>query len=172
MRDVLSGDPAACSRAGGTLLRTAERLRADVELVRAVRADVEEHWSSRAGTSARRRIEDLAVGMSRTARSFDDIGRALQEHSGDLSESLQEMRLLRERAETEGLGIEAGRVVPAWGVTGEASPALVAEREAARARTQQTLDALLNRLDRRRAHLAAIADEARTALAATSADLR
>ncbi len=172
MSGTLTGDPAGCSRAGGTLARTAAGLRLDGDRVRDALAGVDEHWRGRASVTVRRRAAELARALEETADELSATGHRLQEHATELADALAAQRRLGERADRVGLVLEDGRVTRRWGVAGEADAAAEAAGDRAVDELQAVLDSLVVQVARRRRRLAATLEESARALAATGGRLR
>lgn len=152
---AVAGDPASCSRVGGSLRQLAASLRTSARGVEDVVAGSRDQ--PRPGTAvvrALRRSALLGEAATRAAEELDRVGSALQDHAADLAEAVADARRLEARAESTGLQVVDGRVSPAWGVSGLADVAATADREQSREELQAELDRLRHVLAARRQRLA------------------
>lgn len=172
MTAAVQGDAGTCSTAGGSLLRAATRMNQEALTVAAVSSDLSEHWSGRAAVRARERATRLADGLQAAAEVLERVGRALQDHASDLADAVARVHAIESTADTAGLRVVDRRVLPAWGVVGEADRVGEVRREELRARLQRDLDLALLQVDRRRRRLAATAEAGRQRLADVSSALR
>lgn len=170
---VVAGDPASCSRLGGTLRHLATRLRTSG---RAARDPFDDGDLARPGPvllQARRRVDALDAATAAAAREVDRVGSALQAHSADLSEAVADSRRIAARATQAGLRVGAGgEVATAWGVTGVADGEASAHQLAAAARIQAELDAVSALVAQRRHRLAVTLRESQQVLATHAEALR
>jgi hypothetical protein len=176
---AIAGDPASCSRLGGTLRQLATRLRTTG---RATRAAFESHSSLDDGgrarpdpvlLRARRRVDALDAATAAAAREVDRVGAALQAHSADLSEAVADLRRLTARAERAGLTVgDSGEVTAAWGVTGVADGAASTQQLELLGRLQSELDAVAALVAQRRHRLAVALRDSQDVLATHAEALR
>jgi hypothetical protein len=169
---VLSGDPASCSQAGGSLRRLATGLRDADSCAAAAFAEVDPPWPGRASTAARRSRETLSRTTLAVADEIDRVGSQLQDHAADLAEAVQAARHVEDRAAAAGLRLVEGAFTPVWGVTGIADESAVQAQERARATLQAELDTTLVQIGRRRARLAALAEASGARIREHTAALR
>jgi hypothetical protein len=169
---LVCGDPASCSRVGGSLRQLATALRTSG---RATHTALTHPDLQRAGTvvaRARRRLTALDDATSVAAQELDAVGSALQDHAADLAEAVADVRAVVARAESVGLRATDGRLVPAWGVSGVADVLSDASREDQRDALQRELDRLLAVLGARRRRLAATVTASTAVLADHAGALR
>lgn len=167
---LVAGDPASCSRVGGSLRQLATALRTSGRATQTAVADPDLQRPGTVVARARRQLTGLAEAATAASVELDRVGSALQDHAADLSEAVADVRALAARAEAVGLQVAGGRLVPAWGVSGVADGSADAARAEQRAGLQPELDRLLAVLAARRHRLAAtvaasssvLADHART----------
>ena len=152
---LVAGDPASCSRVGGSLRQLATSLRASG---RATHTAIADPGLLRPGTvvaRARGRLTRLDDAAAAAAHELDTVGSALQDHAADLAEAVADVRAVVTRAESVGLCVLDGELAPAWGVTGVADAPADATRAEQREALQSELDRLLAVLAARRRRLAA-----------------
>jgi hypothetical protein len=171
----LQGDPGSCSQAGGSLRRLASRLESAATRAERTSGEVapgSEPWTGRVARDLGRRQRALVDAARATSAQLDRVGSALQEHSSDLAEALQELRDLEGRAAAAGLRVVDGRVELQWGVAGVADAGDTAARHDLRDELQTRVDRVLLLLARRRARVAEALEAARQALADEAAAVR
>jgi hypothetical protein len=178
----LQGDPGSCSQAGGSLRRLSSRLESATTRADRATADLrsddatsggrERARTRRAARDLARRQRALLDAAHAMSAQLDRAGSALQEHSSDLAEALQELRDLEGRAAAAGLRFVDGRVELRWGVAGVADAGDAAARQGVRDELQTRVDRVLLLLARRRARLAEALESARQALADEAAAVR
>ena len=168
------GDPASCSRLGGSLRRIAAGLRkSGAGLHRELEADpASAERPSPVLQRSRRRAATVDRTTSDAARVLDEVGTALQGHAADLAETIAASRDLAARAEAAGLHVTDDRVGAAWGVAGVADAEASAARDDRRDALQRELDQLVTVLAHRRARLGATLRTATTTLAHHAEELR
>lgn len=173
---VVAGDPASCSRLGGSLRQLATRLRTAGRVAHDAFDPPDAGDLARPGpvvARARRRVDVLDAAAAAAAHEVDRIGAALQAHSTDLSEALADSRRLTTRATQAGLRVgDSGEVSTAWGVTGVADGQASAEQLAALDRLQGELDAVASLVAQRRHRLVVTLRESQAALATHAEALR
>jgi hypothetical protein len=170
---VVTGDPASCSRLGGTLRLLATRLRTTGRDVRDAFADHAPGGPRRLPLPDRRRIDLLDSATATAAREVDRVGAALQAHSADLAEAVADSRRVVLRAQQAGLRVsDAGEVVTAWGVSGVADGAADADQREALDHLQAELDAVAALVAQRRHRLVAALRQSQEVLAAHAGALR
>ncbi|WP_406831761.1 hypothetical protein ABEG17_02795 [Pedococcus sp. KACC 23699] len=169
---LVAGDPASCSRVGGSLRQLATSLRTSSRAVAAAATDPELPVRGTVGARAHRRVRHLGDASSAAADELDRIGSALQDHAADLAEAVADVRGLTARAEAAGLQVRDGQVVPVWGVSGLADAPADAAREQHREALQSELHRLLAVLAARRHRLAASVSASSSVLADHAARLR
>ncbi|GAB3065471.1 hypothetical protein [Phycicoccus sp. Root101] len=152
---LVAGDPASCSRVGGSLRQLATALRSSGRAVHGAMADPDLQRPGTVVARARRRLTGLDEAAAAASDELDRVGAALQDHAADLAEALADVRALVARAEAAGLRETDGRLAPAWGVTGLADAPADAGRDERRESLQAELDRLLAVLAARRRRLAA-----------------
>lgn len=177
MSAALQGDPGSCSHAGGALRRLSSRLESAAARAAPTSGDItpggsEQLWTGRVGRAIDQRRRALLDAARATSAQLDRAGSALQEHSSDLAESLQELRDLEGRAAAAGLRLVDGRVELQWGVAGVADADDTTVRLGLRDDLQSQVDRVLLLLSRRRARLAETLESARLALADEAAAVR
>lgn len=175
---LVAGDPASCSRLGGTLRQLATRLRTTGRVAH----DAFDHDISGHGDlprpapvlrQARRRVDALDAATAAAAREVDRVGSALQAHAADLSEAVADSRRVASRAAQAGLRVgEGGEVATAWGVSGIADGEVSAHQLAAADRIQAELDAVSGLVAQRRHRLAVTLRESQRVLATHAEALR
>lgn len=167
---LVTGDPASCSRVGGSLRQLATALRTSARATQTAVAAPDLHRPGTVVARARHQLTALGDAAEVAALELDRIGSALQDHAADLAEAVADVRAVLARAETAGLRATDGRLAPEWGVSGVADAPADAAREEQRDSLQSELDRLLAVLSARRHRLAAtmaasssvLADHART----------
>lgn len=170
---VVSGDPASCSRLGGSLRQLATRLRASDRAVRDAREHVAETSTRPAPLRTRRRTDALESAIAAAAREADRVGAALQAHASDLAEAVADARRIGSRAAQAGLQVSADGVVStALGVSGLADEEANAVQHATCQRLQSELDGVGSLVARRRQRLAATLRESQDLLATHVGALR
>ena len=182
---AVAGDPASCSRLGGTLRQLATQLRTTGRASRAAleherdldhQLDVHDPERQRLRpvlTRARRRFDALDEATLSAAREVDRVGAALQAHSADLAEAVADSRRIADRAAQARLRVsDAGVVASAWGVSGIADGQASAEQLAALDRLQSELDTVAALVAQRRQRLVATLRESQVVLATHAGALR
>ena len=169
---LVAGDPASLS-AGAVVAATGGRRVADLAapLEEAVTA-LGVGWPGRVSVQVRRSASLAAGSCEDLAAELALVARALQDHASDLADLHARERAVRERAAAAGLEVRDGRVVPVYGVLGEADAAAAAAREGTAARLQADLDLVLAQHRRRRDFLLTLLRESATRLDGTSTRLR
>ncbi|MGL5864587.1 MAG: hypothetical protein ACRCYX_01775 [Dermatophilaceae bacterium] len=169
---IVPGDPGSMSSAAATVRAVAERMTAQAAALSDARAGLDDDWPGSLAAATQRRAAALGAAASTTAAELDRIGRALQEHSTDLADLVARGRALEARASSAGLAVRDGRVVPAWGVVGEADAGTARERDILTGALQAELDHVLVQFRRRRDRLTSVIDTSGSALAQVSQRLR
>jgi hypothetical protein len=169
---LVPGDPASLSACGATATRSAARLAADAERVRAAYRVLGDGWPGRASVTARRAGAAVADAAGAVATELGAGGAALQELATDLADLAARARQVGDRASALGLEVREGRVELPWGLTGEASASAAAAREAERRALQEELDVVRTLARRRRDRLLAVLGVSTGRLAAVSERLR
>ena len=175
---LVAGDPASCSRLGGTLRQLATRLRTTGRTAHdAFDHDGFDHDGfARPGAvlrPARRRVAALDAATAAAAREVDRVGSALQAHAADLSEAVANSRRVAARATQAGLRVgDDGEVGTAWGVSGVADGEVSAHQLASAERIQAELDAVTGLVAQRRHRLALVLRESQRVLATHAEALR
>lgn len=175
MTIAVAGDPASCSRAGGTLRQLASQVRAAGRSAHRAFDLGEGGDPARPAAverAARRRYDTVDQAAAALATELDRVGKDLQAHASDLAEALATARQLDSRAAVAGLRIADGRVVPDWGVSGVADSSAATTQESARTALQSELDTVQHRLRQQRRRLAVTAAQAQATLAAHATALR
>ena len=168
------GDPASCSRLGGTLRQLATRLRTSGRAVHEAFDGEDALDSPGAGTvRERRRLDRLDAATAAAAREVDRLGSALQAHAADLAEAVADSRRIVLRAEQAGLRVgPTGEVATAWGVSGVADGHADAQQREALVRTQRELDGVAGLVAQRRQRLVVALRESQDVLATHAEALR
>jgi hypothetical protein len=169
---VVPGDPASVSACASTVQVLAERLGSRSRGVEEAVRGVAEGWPGRVSVGTRRRGGALAEAGSTTAAELERVAVVLQDHATDLAALIARARRLEETAATAGLQVRDRRVVPAYGIVGEADPAADTERTHVASALQVELDALLARHARRRDWVLGVLRTSTGELAAVSHALR
>ncbi|MGL5817794.1 MAG: hypothetical protein ACRCYR_09550 [Phycicoccus sp.] len=169
---VVPGDPGSLSSCAATARAVAERMTAHAVAVSDAWAGLGEGWPGPSSAATRRRGAALATATSTAAAELDRVGRVFQEHATDLADLVARGRALEARASSAGLAVRDGRVVPEWGVVGEADAATARERDVLTGDLQAELDHVLVQFRRRRDRLLAVLDGSSSALAQVSHGLR
>jgi hypothetical protein len=170
---AVAGDPASCSRVGGSLRQLAVTLRTRTRAVdEMVAAQADRPRPAPVVVRALRRTADLGAAAATAAQELDRVGSVLQDHAADLAEAVADSRELEARARSAGLQVVDGRLEPAWGVSGLADVAATADRERAREELQRELDRLRHVLSARRHRLAAALDDSTAVLTKHADGLR
>ncbi len=169
---TVPGDPASTSACAHTVRAVASRLAEHAEpLDRAVR-DLADGWPGRVSATTRRRGETLAAATDTTSSALERVSVVLQDHATDLADLHARARRVEERAAGAGLEVRDGRVVPRYGISGEADAADQRRREATASALQEELDAVAARHARRRDWLLGVLRESTDELATVSHALR
>lgn len=169
---AVPGDPASTSACASTLRSVAAALGDHAEpLAESVRA-LAHGWPGRVSVTTRRRGESLAAATGTTAGVLDRVAVVLQDHATDLADLHARARRVGERAAAAGLEVRDGRVVPAYGIAGEADAADDRRRADVAAALQDELDAVSARHDRRRDWVLGVLRASADELAAVSRALR
>ena len=168
----VAGDPASCSLVGGSLRRLATTLRTSGRATRAALAAPDLGRPGTVVARARRQLTGVDDAAAATAEELDRVGSALQDHAADLAEAIADVRAVAARADSAGLQVADGRVVPAWGVIGVADPPADSTREEQRRALQSELDRLLAVLAARRHRLASTVAASSSVLADHARALR
>jgi hypothetical protein len=169
---TVPGDPASTSACASVVRTVAGRLDAHADpLAQAVR-DVGDGWSGRVSATSRRRGEALAAATRTTGAALERVSVVLQDHGTDLADLHARARRVQERAARVGLEVRDGRVVPPYGIAGEADAADQRLRAETAAGLQEELDAVTARHARRRDWVLGVLRSSTDDLAAVSHALR
>ena len=169
---LVTGDPASCSRVGGSLRQLATSLRTSGRATHAALADPTLRRPGTVVARARRQLTALDDAAATAAGELDRVGSALQDHAADLAEAVADVRALTARAEAAGLRVAEGRLAPVWGVSGLADAPTDASRAEQSTVLQAELDRLLSVLAARRRRLAATVAASSSVLADHAKALR
>jgi hypothetical protein len=170
---VVAGDPASCSRLGGSLRQLATGLRTTARVARDAFDDGDQARPGPVLAQARRRVDGLDAATAAAAREVDRVGAALQAHSADLAEAVADSRRLASRATETGLRVSAhGEVATAWGVSGVADGDTSAHQLEVLGRIQTELDTVAALVAQRRHRLVLTLRESQAVLAAHAEALR
>ncbi|MGL4177178.1 MAG: hypothetical protein ACRCSN_13995 [Dermatophilaceae bacterium] len=169
---VVPGDPGSMSSCAATARGLAERMTAQAAAMSRAWQGLGEGWPGPSSAATRRRGAALAAATSSAAAELDRVGRVLQEHATDLADLVARARALEARASSAGLAVRDGRVVPQWGVVGEADAVTARERDVLTGALQAELDHVLVQFRRRRDRVLAVLDGSSSALAQMSHGLR
>ncbi|MBM6400903.1 hypothetical protein [Phycicoccus sonneratiae] len=169
---TVPGDPASLSACAATTAAVGRRLDALAQALGPEVAALGEGWPGRASVATRRRGGGLADAGAATADELVRVAGVLQDQASDLADLLARARAVEERAEAAGLVVRDERVVPAYGVRGEADAA--AQRALTERATglQAELDLVLAQHRRRRDFVLGVLRESTDRLAALSHGLR
>jgi hypothetical protein len=139
---TVPGDPGSVSACAGTVRAVADRLaRIGPPLGSAV-AELADGWPGRASATTRRRGGSLAAAAGTTSAALERVAGVHLDHAPALADLGARARRAEDRAAAAGLAVRDGRVVPAYGVTGEAD----ADGDRARAETAAALQRELDGL--------------------------
>ncbi|QIM21395.1 hypothetical protein G7075_10130 [Phycicoccus sp. HDW14] len=169
---TVPGDPGSLSACAATTASVGRRLGV---LAEALGPEVEalgEGWPGRASVTTRRRGAALAGAGTSTADELTRVAGVLQDQASDLADLLARARTVEERATAGGLEMRDERVVPAYGVRGEADAAAQRAQDELAARLQAELDLVLAQHRRRRDFVLGVLRESTERLAALSHGLR
>jgi uncharacterized protein YukE len=166
------GDPASVSACASVVRSVATALEASGEPLAGSLRELADGWTGRVSATTRRRGEALAAAAGTTAVALDRVAVVLQDHATDLAELRARARRLEDRAAAAGLELRDGRVVPRYGVAGEADAAGDHRRAEVAAAVQEELDAVAARHARRRDWLVGVMRASTEELAAASRALR
>ncbi len=169
---TVPGDPGSLSACAVTAASVGRRVGA---LARALAPEVEalgEGWPGRASVSTRRRGSALAGAGTSAADELTRVAGVLQDQASDLADLLARARAVEERAAASGLEVRDERVVPAYGVRGEADASAQRAQGELADRLQGELDLVLAQHRRRRDFVLGVLRESTERLAALSHDLR
>ncbi len=169
---VVPGDPGSLSACAATAAAAGRRLGAQARALDPEIAALGEGWAGRTSVAARRRGGTLAAAATRTAAELERLSRVLQDQATDLADLRARARALEERASAAGLEIRDHRVVPAFGVRGEADAAAQETLEAVGVSLQADLDLVLAQHRRRRDFALGSLRESTDRLAEVSRGLR
>ncbi|QKE85473.1 hypothetical protein [Arthrobacter sp. NEB 688] len=169
---VVPGDPGSLSACAAAAADVARRLEASGTALAPAMEALGDGWPGRASVTARRRGAELAAGAVAAAEELERLGRELQDRATDLADLVARGRMVEERAAAAGLAVRDGRVVPAWGVRGEADAGAVADGTVAAERIGAELTLVLHQHRRRRDLLLADLRASTDRLAALSHTLR
>ena len=170
---VVAGDPASCSRLGGTLRQLATRLRTTGRAAHDAFETGDLAGPGVVVVRARRRVDVLDSAAAAAAQEVDRIGAALQAHAADLSEAVADSRRIATRATQAGLRVgDSGEVATAWGVSGVADGEASAQQLAALDRIQGELDAVAALVAQRRHRLVVTLRQSQAVLATHAEALR
>jgi hypothetical protein len=170
---VVAGDPASCSRLGGTLRQLATGLRTTGRAVHASLDDGDHGRPGPAVAQAQRSADVLSAATTAAAREVDRVGADLQAHSADLAEAVADSRRIVARATQAGLRVsDEGELATAWGVSGVADGELSAQQLAALERLQSELDTVASLVAQRRHRLVVALRESEAVLVAQARALR
>ncbi len=147
---LVPGDPGSLSACAATVGSLAARLADQARGLAPELGALADGWPGRASVAARRRGATLGASAATTADELEQLARLLQDRATDLADLLARARALEERLATAGLAVRDDRVVPAYGVRGEADPVAVAAAAGSAERLQGELDLLLAQHRRRR----------------------
>lgn len=169
---TVPGDPGSLSACAATVASVGRRVGA---LARALAPEVEalgEGWAGRTSVGTRRRGSALAVAGSSAADELTRVAGVLQDQASDLADLLARARAVEERAAASGLEVRDERVVPAYGVRGEADASAQRAQGDLAELLQGELDLVLAQHRRRRDFVLGVLRESTERLAALSHDLR
>lgn len=172
MSGVSPGDPGSLSACGGLARRAAAGLGRDADLLRDAYAALGHGWTGLAARSTRASGGLVARTVADTAAELDRVGSLVQDHATTVATLATQVRDIEERAAAGGLEIRDGRLVPSWGISGEASQSRVTLRSQRRAELQARLDSTLAAQTRARATLRSALETSGGVLARLSAALR
>jgi hypothetical protein len=168
---VIPGDPASLSSCAVTVRTVGGLLGPDGAALAAAIDDLD-GWTGPVSAATRRRAGDLAGAATTAAGELDRVATVLQDHATDLADLVARARLVEERAVAAGLTVRDRRVVPAWGVTGEADAGAADDRAATASALQHELDLVLAQHARRRDWVLGVLRESGERLAEVSHLLR
>lgn len=169
---LVAGDPASCSRVGGSLRQLATSLRTSGRALHTAMTDPALQRPGTVVARARGLLTRLDDATAAAAHELDTVGSALQDHAADLAEAVADVRAVVTRAESHGLHVTDGRIAPAWGVSGVADAPADATRAEQQDALQSELDRLLAVLAARRRRLAATMTASSSVLADHATALR
>jgi len=169
---VVPGDAASLSACAGTVGSVAAAVGGLSDPLAGAVRELSGGWSGRTSATTRRRAEALAAAAGTTATALERVGVVLQDHATDLAELHARARRVEERAGAAGLEVRHGRVVPRYGIAGEADAAGDRHRDDAAVALQEELDAITARHARRRDWLLGVLRASTDELAAVSHALR
>ncbi len=169
---IVPADPASTSACASTVRTVAARLDRPADPLAGAVRDAAHGWSGRVSAATRRRGEALAAATHTTASALERVSVVLQDHATDLADLHARARRLEARAADAGLEVRDGRVVPGYGISGEADAVAQHRRAATAATLQEELDAVTARHARRRDWLVGVLRASTHDLAAISHALR
>ncbi|MGL4744927.1 MAG: hypothetical protein ACRCXL_11140 [Dermatophilaceae bacterium] len=170
--NIVPGDPGSLSSCAATTRAVAARMTARAEDIDGAWSGIREGWPGPSSATIRRRGAALATATSSAAAEIDRIGLVFQEYATDLAELVARGRALAARASSAGLEIRDGRVVPPWGVVGEADATTARERAVLADALQAELEYVLIQHGRRRDRLLTALNGSTATLAHLSHGLR
>ncbi len=169
---AVPGDPASTSACASTVRAVAAGLGAHAEPLEAMVRELAEGWPGRVSATTRRRGQSLAAAAGTTAGALDAVAVVLQDHATDLAGLHARARRVGDRAAAAGLEVRDGRVVPRYGVAGEADADDDRRRAGVAAELQAELDAVAARHARRRDWVLGVLRSSTDELASVSRALR
>lgn len=172
MRSPVPGDPASLAAAGATARRVTRDLDGVAGRGRTAYASLGEAWGTSTSVRTRKQGRQAMAALVEAGRHTDVVGEALQAYAVELSELQARARAVLDAAAACGLAVDEGRLRPQWGVTGEADPGTVAERDAQVRALQDELDSVAVQHRRRRDRLLTRLTGSRHELEALAAALR
>ncbi len=169
---AVAGDPASTSACASTVRAVAAALAAHADPVADSVHELADGWPGRVSAATRRRGESLAAAAGTTAAALDAVAVVLQDHATDLADLHARARRVGERAAAGGLEVRDRRVVPRYGIAGEADAAGDRRRADTAAALQEELDAVTARHARRRDWVLGVLRSSTAELAGVSRALR
>jgi hypothetical protein len=169
---TVPGDPGSLSACAATAASVGRRLGARAQALGPEVDALGEGWAGRASVSTRRRGSALAAASTSAAGELTRVAGVLQDQASDLADVLARARAVEERAAAAGLEVRDERVVPVYGVRGEADAATQHAQGELAARLQGELDLVLAQHRRRRDFVLGVLRESTERLATLSHDLR
>lgn len=153
MRSTVPGDAGSLAAAGATARRVARDLAVVEQRGTTAYGSLGEVWGTSTSARARKQGRLAMAALTEAAGHTDAVGAALQAYAVELSELEARARAVVDSATASDLVVRDGRVHPQWGVTGEADPQTVSDREAQVRTLQAELDAVAVQHRRRRDRL-------------------
>lgn len=169
---TVPGDPGSLSACAATAASVGRRLGALAEALGPEVETLGEGWAGRASVATRRRGAALAGAGTSTADELTRVAGVLQDQASDLADLLARARAVEERAASAGLEVRDERVLPAYGVRGEADAVAQRAQHELAAHLQAELDLLLAQHRRRRDFVLGVLRASTQRLAALSHGLR